>query len=624
MTNITMQQETNQQLPPAAIAFDPIGNLSGALYSPQVFRAYLQLYICLTIIANLLFLFWDGNGGDIGFWEDWVRQLVTRGYADFNGNYPPMYIHWLYLVAQFYDYLQIPVENNLFIKHLSQLPVLVCHIILVTIVFGLVKRYSTQTSHFHLALLLTALNPAILFDGPIWGQIDVIPLIPVLLALLASQHHKYRLATMPLYALGLLTKFQMIAFAPVIGIIFFRHIKIHLAGGLISLLVIALAFTPAAISGNATQAFKLAYLDVFHQYSATTMGASNIWILLTGNAAPDHIILFGVEPDSLLAPILKAKNLGILAFFLVCLAVFLQGMNKLIHGRFALTQQGNTSEMVFYAMVCAIAFYTFLPAMHERYLIPAVVISLVYYALDPQKIIYPLALTFISAFNLTMTMGIKTNHVWPVISWVMLAACVYSLLELALNDRWRELIRRFTWFILRIRYLSLIFFIIAVPCITFRLYHETKVIEVTLAKDQRWLSELPIAYSRQDYGSLKIDKNIHDKTLSAGDRRYAKGMGTHANSTVEFSLAGQAKSLIGAVGLDDSVESGGVQFSIWGDGKLLWESAKHYGAEKPETFEVDLSGVQHLRLHVDGLKDISSDHANWLNPVITLAAETPR
>jgi Gpi18-like mannosyltransferase len=148
----------------------PLHPLSTQAPSATSYFAYFQLYFCAAIFANLGLLFWDGNG-DIGYWVDWAKQLANNGYNKFDGNYPPIYIHWLYVVAQIYTYLELPIENNLLIKYLSQLPILLAHLVLIALVYKLLRKYSTNSSHFHIAMLLTALNPAILFNGPIWGQV---------------------------------------------------------------------------------------------------------------------------------------------------------------------------------------------------------------------------------------------------------------------------------------------------------------------------------------------------------------------------------------------------------------------------------------------------------------------
>ena len=74
--------------------------------------------------------------------------------------------------------------------------------------------------------------------------------------------------------------------------------------------------------------------------------------------------------------------------------------------------------------------------------------------------------------------------------------------------------------------------------------------------------------------------------------------------------------------MDDEVGTADVQFSVWGDDTLLWESATHLGHERdPSTYTLDVRGVQKLNLKVAALKDDKWDHANWVNTIITFATQ---
>ncbi len=583
------------------------------------YNYWLQVYMIAAIFSNFILLFWNGNGGDIGFWEDWIKQLINKGYHEFNGNYPPVYIHWLYLSGKAYSTLQMAVENNIFLKYVTQLPVIFSHLILTGIVFKLAKKHSSNPVHFHAAMLLTALNPAILFNGPIWGQIDIIPLIPVVAALLAGVSTRYKIYTFPLYCLGLLTKFQMIAFAPAFGILFFTDYKSHLKAILLCIAVFIVAFLPSIIAHNFFAAFKLAYIDVLHQYGTTTMGASNIWILLTGNASPDSILVFGMDSNNFLAPLFKAKHFGMISFSLVCIIVFAQGIKNLLKNRYHTNHAALTNDILFYALICAMAFFTLLPAMHERYLLPAVIISLVYFAINPSKIFYPLAFSFISAFNLAMAMGIKTSSIWPIISWFMLLAFCYGMMELVFKRSWNIFIKDVTDKLFAFNSLFIVVLVVSCLMMGNHLVDMTKIHAPTLTKNQIALSNLQPQFARQDFGRLQINKSSNGSILSVTGRRFGNGLGTHANSQIDYWLPENALELNFMFGLDDEIESADVTFSVWGDDQLLWQSQPVYGAESDlETIKLPLKHIKRLSLRVSSNGDISSDHADWIQPILTL------
>jgi hypothetical protein len=591
---------------------------STLVQTPIAYNYWLQIYMIAAIMSNLLLLFWDSNG-DLGFWENWIKQLINNGYHKFQGDYPPIFVHWLYVAGQIYSQLDMPVEINIFIKYITQIPVVLSHLLLIGIVFQLVKKNATSTVHFHAALLLTALNPAILFNGPIWGQIDVLPLIPIVTALLAGVSTRYKIYTFPLYTLGLLTKFQMIAFAPVFGILFFTDYKTHLKSIFLCIGVFILVFLPSIVAENFLTGLKRAYIDVLH-VGATTMGASNIWILLTGNAAPDTITLFGIDSNNPLAPLFKAKTFGMVAFSLVCLVVFLQGIKNLFNKKYVSNPTALPGDILFYAMICSVAFFTLLPAMHERYLLPAVIISLVYFSINSGKAFYPIAFSFISTFNLAMAMGIKTSSIWPVISWLMLIAFLYAIMEFIFKRSWVIFVKDVTEKLFAFRGLFVVVLVISYLLMGNYLVEMTKIRKLDLAENQIALSQLKPHFVRQDYGRLQINKSTNGKVLSVAGKRFDNGLGTHANSRIDYVLPSNAFELSFMFGLDDEVESANVTFSVWGDNQLLWQSEPLYGSEKNlEPIKVMIKNIKQLSLRVSANNNnISNDHADWIQPVITL------
>jgi Gpi18-like mannosyltransferase len=513
----------------------------------------------------------------------------------------------------------MPIENNILFKYLTQLPVTAYHLLLVYLIYKILEIHCKNTAHFHAALCLTVFNPAILFNGPIWGQIDVTPLVPLIAALMAGVSKRYQVFMLPLYILAMLTKFQMIAFAPVIGILFFRNIKSHLIGLLLCIPTFLIAFLPAILAKNFVQAFTLPYISSMSMFGAATMGASNIWLLTVGDLAPDNIILFGIDQNSRLAGLFSLKHFGMLIFSLICLLIFVAGMKKLNVNRFKQNQDVMANDMYFYAVVCATTFFTILPGMHERYLLPAAIIALAYFATSPNKVFYPISLTLISAINLTMSHGIKTSLIWPSLALIMIIVFLYTVCEFVFGQKWPNLLHKIAAKILAINWIGIVVFLASILCMTNYLYQKNRIYSPEVQRNQMLLTQIQPTYATQDYGTLQINANTTGSTLSIGGKRYANGFGTHASSTVNFKLPENAKSLSFIAGLDSQVVSASVTFYVWGDGKLLWQSPLLTHSEKnSKAVTVDLTGVKEISLRVSSMGDISSDHADWVNPIITL------
>jgi Gpi18-like mannosyltransferase len=621
MENSNQHPLTEQETPTAELSakvdFAPIELptlIKKELSRPQ----YLQVYLLLVVLGNLFWLFWDTHF-DVGFWEDWVTQLLSNGYSDYKGDYPPLWSHWLFIVSQFYSITGTPLENNLLFKYLTQIPITVFHLLLTALIYKILQSNNAKNIHFHIALLLTSLNPAILFVGPVWGQIDVAPTVPVIAALIAATSTRFQILAMPLFILSLLTKFQMIAFAPVFGIIFLRNIKLHSAGVLISIFVFILAFLPAMLADNFKQAFSLPYIQSMNMFSASTMNATNLWFLLTGNYSPDNLQLF--KTGSELQALSKLKHFGMLLFSAICLIIFILGFIRTykIKDSNQLLQQ-----WLFYCLACAVVFFAVLPGMHERYLIPAVLISLAYYASAPNRIIYPLVITFISAFNIALTHQIKTTAYWEAVSWLMMVAFAYVIFDLLSNFRWSSLVKKSWYFLLRIKGLAIGIYLISIPIVTYELFHQYQIHQIQVEKNQILLTSIKPIRVRQDYGQLTINKNVNGSTLTAGGRRYANGFGTHANSRITFNIPDNADTLSFIVDLDSGVVGADAQYSIEADGKVIWQSPVFYRPEKNAgTITLNIQNTRQLSLIASGVSGISGDHVNWINPVITLA-ENPQ
>ena len=171
--------------------------------------------ICL--FANILCSNASAFGGDQGYWADWVQKLANGGFEKFNGNYPPLYVFWLWVVSKIYVLTEIPIDKTFMLKFLCLWPIYFSHLGLVDITTRLVSKSKLDPVKINLIIALVALNPALLLDGPIWGQVDLFPCVFGVAALYCINfRNKIKYASM-FFALALLAKFQMILLLPVFG-----------------------------------------------------------------------------------------------------------------------------------------------------------------------------------------------------------------------------------------------------------------------------------------------------------------------------------------------------------------------------------------------------------------------
>ncbi len=136
---------------------------------------------------------------------------------------------------------------------------------------------------------------------------------------------------------------------------------------------------------------------------------------------------------------------------------------------------------------------------------------------------------------------------------------------------------------------------------------------VSGATDAVWLEELDLSPMRQGWGRPQTNLSIRGQALSVAGRRFARGVGTHAHSTLWLDLGGNAGRFSAWIGLDDAANGpGSVQFRVVADGRTLFRSEVLRQGMPAVEVGVDLAGVRTLLLEVrDGGDGVGYDHANW-------------
>ncbi|MGY5033645.1 NPCBM/NEW2 domain-containing protein [Streptomyces sp. 900116325] len=134
-----------------------------------------------------------------------------------------------------------------------------------------------------------------------------------------------------------------------------------------------------------------------------------------------------------------------------------------------------------------------------------------------------------------------------------------------------------------------------------------------------YLSDLPQLSSSNGWGPVEKDTSNGESNagdgnpLTIGGTVFAKGLGVHAPSTVEFYAAGACSAVTAQVGVDDEKGAKGtVAFEIWADGTKVASTGVLTNAMAAQPVTADVSGAQVVRLVVtDGGDGVDSDHADW-------------
>lgn len=133
------------------------------------------------------------------------------------------------------------------------------------------------------------------------------------------------------------------------------------------------------------------------------------------------------------------------------------------------------------------------------------------------------------------------------------------------------------------------------------------------------VEDLDLRTITQDWGSPQRNKSVDGHYLEIAGVRYERGIGTHAVSRFTIDLGGKALEFHARCGIDDeATRSGSVAFQVWLDGKRIVSThVLRKGALGSIT--ATLAGAKRMTLVVtDGGDGIDNDHADWIEPVISV------
>ncbi|MFJ7198938.1 MULTISPECIES: NPCBM/NEW2 domain-containing protein [unclassified Streptomyces] len=140
-----------------------------------------------------------------------------------------------------------------------------------------------------------------------------------------------------------------------------------------------------------------------------------------------------------------------------------------------------------------------------------------------------------------------------------------------------------------------------------------------------YLGDLPQLSAANGWGPVERDTSNGESgagdgnPLTIGGTVFAKGLGVHADSSVEFYTGRACDTVTAQVGVDDEKGTKGtVAFEVWADGTKVAATGVLTNAMPAQPVTADVSGAQVVRLVVtDGGDGVDSDHADWADLRIT-------
>ena len=308
----------------------------------------LAIVLAVSFIVRVLLFPLQGYQNDTNTFLSWFSTAATHGIRPFYSvvswsDYPPfnIYIFWAFgSLANAVSAYGISAVNivklapNLFDLGTAAL------------IYVFLRKQLTFKESL-LGTALYAFNPAIIFNTAIWGQYDAIYTFFLILSLMLALKSKPKLSAAA-FAIGLLTKPQGIALAPLVVYLIYR--KNGLKNLLFSVAVFAatvFAFILPFEWSNPVTFLSKIYFGAYSGYQYTSINAFNLWGM------------FGLWQSDGNLFILGWAMFGVFAAFTV----------YVLHKRFNVSGDWLA---VFCAFMLFFAFFMLPTRIHERYLFPAI------------------------------------------------------------------------------------------------------------------------------------------------------------------------------------------------------------------------------------------------------------
>lgn len=542
---------------------------------------------------------------DLYWFATWLRAGAEHGAAYVGQHvwcdYPPLYLYLLQALGWLWHAwsgLPWPDDGTAMSQILLKLPASIG-----TIVTGLVlARLALASAGVSMAAvvgLAYALNPALVFNGAVWGQVDALLALLALAAVLYTAQGRIAVGFAWLAA-ALLFKQQAIVVVPVLVVAAYH------AGGASGLLAAARGALLAGLvvlapyyAAGTTESLITTLLTVTDRYPFVSMNAHNVWWLVFG-------------PSSLATSDLTSVGQGLLTYRAVGLIGFGMATGMILWRLWHRLSQDRSDRLVALAEACALqflAFYLLPTQMHERYVLPALVFVAVLCIRDRRvwwiygglslAIAVSLASTLATAYP--QPLGPLAWLLWPNRAETYAAAAIIGVGSVLLFGRGLALANLRMAAAVLPGGIALVVALAAVP-----------------VADAVRLCEQGMVRATQGWGTPQRHKSVAGNRLSIAGFVFRHGIGAHAPSRLTFQLGGRFRTFETGFGVDDAANvSQRIQVRLWADDELRYDSGAQRAGGFPRRVQVPVEGAEFLTLEVlDGGDGRDRDHLNWVEPVL--------
>ena len=380
---------------------------------------------------------------DVQTFQFWAIMLWENGFmaffpAEFFSDYPPVYLYVLYVIGMIRARFGWEILSPMF-NFVTFLPSMIFDLAIGYLVYSQTLKRTDSEGFSLFTAGLWIFNPAIILISSVWGQAESVYVFVLFLSIIYLKDKKLMPAYV-LFGVAILTKPQSLFLAPVYLYSAYDFIANHektsavkytavsIGAALLGMIIISLPFGIMATINQLIHGVGL--------YGHASINAFNMWTLFGLNWAPVENTFLGIA----------ISTWG----FLIAVAIIFASLFAL----YTDTKKHKGRHIYLISAVLLVSIFVFSVRMHERYLFPALLFLLMYYAERLEKhmlALYSLfSLTFFinciqvlrwlhGRFNIVvMDFSIVVTSLANVTMAIVLIGCLVSRLKMTAKERARE------------------------------------------------------------------------------------------------------------------------------------------------------------------------------------------
>lgn len=313
----------------------------------------LQIILILVIIIRLLAIGLPSFKVDMNSWQAWSARLTevtpVNFYApNYFADYFPGYLYILWFLGKSANFLHIPIfslEFEFYLKLFTNIFDFATAYYIYKIILKFQKNLAFCASIFYL------INPALVFNSSVWGQVDGIMTFFLLYSIYnlieLNKPFKFSFSS----ALSILIKPQSLATFPVTSIYLIRNFNFKKYASFLLIPILLIFFSlPFFLKDPLLGLFHL-FQKSTNIYPFTSMFSYNFWSF-AGWWISDSTKFLNIS----------YQIWGILIYFIFLFLILLPLFFK---------KNFKNNLLIYFACALAIfAFFLFLTRIHQRYLFP--------------------------------------------------------------------------------------------------------------------------------------------------------------------------------------------------------------------------------------------------------------